>query len=148
MAAEDEMVREHHRLKGHEFEQTPGDGEEQGSLTCCSPRGRKESNTTERLNDNSKGQRTLIIGAQFQLHIAENPKYQLSFKREVSFLLISHGRQAWADLVASQDNKVTGVSFSAPSASEPGFHLQDHQLGSQLSCHILGQQQLYLKHLG
>ena len=31
---------------GHEFEQAPGAGEGQGSLTCCSPRGRKESDTT------------------------------------------------------------------------------------------------------
>ena len=36
----------HHRLSGHEFEQTPGDGEGQGSLEYCSPWGRKESNTT------------------------------------------------------------------------------------------------------
>ena len=43
----------HHRLNGHEFEQTPGVGEELGSLACCSPRGRKESDTTERLNNNS-----------------------------------------------------------------------------------------------
>ena len=34
---ESEMVGWHHRLKGHEFEQTPGDREGQGSLTCCSP---------------------------------------------------------------------------------------------------------------
>ena len=33
---EDEMVGWHHRLNGHEFEQTPGDGEGQGSLVCCS----------------------------------------------------------------------------------------------------------------
>ena len=31
------MVGWHHRLNGHEFEQAPGDGEEQGSLVCCSP---------------------------------------------------------------------------------------------------------------
>ena len=36
--AEDEMVGCHHRLNGHEFEQTPEDGEGQGSLACCSPR--------------------------------------------------------------------------------------------------------------
>ena len=36
-AAEDEMVRQHHRLNGHEFEQTPGDSKGQGSLVCCSP---------------------------------------------------------------------------------------------------------------
>ena len=40
---EDEMVGWHHRLKGHEFEQVPGDSEGQGSLACCSPWGRKES---------------------------------------------------------------------------------------------------------
>ena len=33
-AAEDEMVRQHHRLNGHEFEQTPGESEGQGSLAC------------------------------------------------------------------------------------------------------------------
>ena len=33
---EDEMVGWHHRLNGHEFEQTPGDNEGQGSLACCS----------------------------------------------------------------------------------------------------------------
>ena len=37
---EDEMVGWHHRLNGlNEFEQTPGDGEGQGSLACCSPWG-------------------------------------------------------------------------------------------------------------
>ena len=39
----DEMVGWYHRLNGHEFEQTPGDGEGQGSLAYCSPRGHKES---------------------------------------------------------------------------------------------------------
>ena len=46
-ATEDEMVGWHHRLDGHEFEQTLGDGEGQGSLACCSPWGRKDSDTTE-----------------------------------------------------------------------------------------------------
>ena len=48
------MVGWHHRLDGHEFEQAPGRGEGQGSLACCSPWGRKESDTTERLNSNKK----------------------------------------------------------------------------------------------
>ena len=51
---EDEMVRWHHRLNGHEFEQASGDGEGRGSLMCCSPWGHKELDTTERLNNNSK----------------------------------------------------------------------------------------------
>ena len=37
-------------LMGHEFEQALGVGDEQGSLACCSPWGRKESDMTERLN--------------------------------------------------------------------------------------------------
>ena len=49
-ATEDERVGWHHRLSGHESEQTPGDGEGQGSLVCCSPWGHKKSNTTEWLN--------------------------------------------------------------------------------------------------
>ena len=49
---EGEMVGWHHRLKGHEFKQALGDGEGQGSLVCCSPWGHKESDTTERRNNN------------------------------------------------------------------------------------------------
>ena len=37
----------HHPFNGHEFEQTPGDGEEQGGLACCSPWSHKESDMTE-----------------------------------------------------------------------------------------------------
>ena len=44
-ATEDEMVGWHRRLSGHEFGQTPGDGEGQGILACCSAWGHKESDT-------------------------------------------------------------------------------------------------------
>ena len=44
----------HHQLNGHEFEQTLGDSEGQGSLACCSPRGRKQLDTTEGLKNNNK----------------------------------------------------------------------------------------------
>ena len=47
---EDEMVGWHHRLDGHKFKQAPGVGDGQGGLVCCSPWGRKEPDTTERLN--------------------------------------------------------------------------------------------------
>jgi len=50
---EDEMVGWHHQLNGHEFEQTPGDCEAQGSLVCCSPWDCKKSDTIEKLNNNS-----------------------------------------------------------------------------------------------
>ena len=52
-AVEDEVVEKHRRLGGHEFEQTVGVGEGQGSLACCSPRGHKELGMIERLNDNN-----------------------------------------------------------------------------------------------
>ena len=45
------MVGWHHGLNGHEFEQTPGEGEGQGSLVCCSPWGCKELDTTKQLNN-------------------------------------------------------------------------------------------------
>ena len=50
---EDEMAGWHHWLNGHEFEQALGYGESQGSLACCSPWGHKESDMTERLNNNT-----------------------------------------------------------------------------------------------
>ena len=53
-ALENEMVGWHHQLNGHESEQIPGDGEGQGGLACCSPWGRKESDTTERLNSSNR----------------------------------------------------------------------------------------------
>ena len=46
------MVGWHHQLNGHEFEQALGEGEGQGRLECWSPLGRKELDTTGRLNNN------------------------------------------------------------------------------------------------
>ena len=46
------MVGWYHQLNGHESEQALGDGEGQGSLACRSPRGHKELDTTEQLNNN------------------------------------------------------------------------------------------------
>ena len=44
------MVGWHYGLDGHEFEQSLGAGDGQAGLACCSPQGRKEWDTTERLN--------------------------------------------------------------------------------------------------
>ena len=52
--AKDEMVGWHHWPDGHEFEETPGDGEGQRSLVCCGPWGHKELDTTEWLNSNKR----------------------------------------------------------------------------------------------
>ena len=47
---EDEMVGWHHQLNGHEFGWTLEVGDGQGGLACCSSWGRKESDSTKRLN--------------------------------------------------------------------------------------------------
>ena len=51
------MARWHHRLNEHKLGQTLGDGEGQGGLACCSSWGRKESDTTEQLNNNKNEDR-------------------------------------------------------------------------------------------
>ena len=55
------MIGWYHQLKGHKFEQTPGDSEGQGNLECYSPWGRKESDTTLRHNLVAKQQQSPAI---------------------------------------------------------------------------------------
>ena len=50
----DGITGSHHWLNGHEFEQIPGDGEQQGRLVRCSPLGHRESDTTWQLKNNNK----------------------------------------------------------------------------------------------
>ena len=47
------MVRQHHQLNRHEFEQTPGNSRGQKGLVCCSPWGHKELDTTSQQNNNN-----------------------------------------------------------------------------------------------
>ena len=61
--AEGEMGGWHHRLSGHESEQTPGDGEGQRSLECCRPRAHKLSDTTQQLNNNNAITLLIIISS-------------------------------------------------------------------------------------
>ena len=60
----------HHQLNVHELGQTPGDGEGQGSLVCCSPWDCKELDMTWRLNNNSNKPITRMEGKDlfFQVH--------------------------------------------------------------------------------
>ena len=59
---ENEMIGWHHQLYGHEFEQTPGDGEGQGSPMCRSPWGHKELDMTEWLNWTNAPSRASQVG--------------------------------------------------------------------------------------
>ena len=59
--AEDEMVGWHHQLNGREFERTPGVGDGQGDLACCSSWGCKESDMTEWLKWTELNQAATIL---------------------------------------------------------------------------------------
>ena len=61
--AEDEMVGWHHQLNGHEFEQTLGDSEGQGSLAWYSPWGCKESDTTEPQSNEQQQESTRVFAS-------------------------------------------------------------------------------------
>ena len=61
------MVGWHRQLNGHEFEQTPGAGDGQGSLVCSSPWGHKESDTTEGLNNNNNLWETYLTSLNLSL---------------------------------------------------------------------------------
>ena len=67
---EDEMVRWHHRFSTRKFEQTLGDGEGQGSLACYSSWGCKESDTTERLNNNTVTLFWSVLGQNYELALS------------------------------------------------------------------------------
>ena len=58
---ENEMIGWHHWLDGHEFEQVTGVGDGQGSLVCCSLWGCKESDMTERLNNNNNLEKQIFL---------------------------------------------------------------------------------------
>ena len=59
---EDEIVGWHNQLNGHKFEQALGVSDGLGSLACCSPWGRKESDITEQLNNNSQVPMAITTG--------------------------------------------------------------------------------------
>ena len=63
---EDEVIEWHHQLNRHEFEQTPGDNEGQGSLACCILSCWKELDMTERLNNKKEGEERTWMASQTQ----------------------------------------------------------------------------------
>ena len=90
------MVGWHHRLSGHEFEQTLGDSEGQGSLVCCSPWSCKESILKEfSLEYSLEG---LILKLKFQYfgHLMQRTD---SFEKTLTLEKIGRGQQRmrWLD---------------------------------------------------
>ena len=68
---QDEIVRWHHWLNGHEFEQAPGKNEGQWSPVCCSPLGHEKSDTTERLNNNNSYVQVMLLHTRCE--VSEQP---------------------------------------------------------------------------
>ena len=85
---EDEMVGWHHQLHGPEFEQTSGDDKGPGSVGCCSPWGGKESDTTERLNNNVFMKYTTFLTHANALSMSLTYKlfYRLGFKGATEYI--------------------------------------------------------------
>ena len=106
---EDEMLGWHHQLNGHEFEQTPGDGEGQGSLVCYCPWSCKESDTTEQLNSNNKEFRSSVVLAKLQ-KVLEPCLEQ---------------RRHWMDLfwMWNESKEVEGSDFATLSVEEVPFQV-------------------------
>ena len=67
------MVGQHHQLDRHDFEQTLGDGERQGSMVCCSPWGHRELDTTKWLSTSLK-----------YLHTKEEQEFKLVYRNKFS----------------------------------------------------------------
>ena len=86
---DDEMVRWHPWLNGHEFEQALGNGEGQGSLACCSPCGHKESDRTDWLNSNNSNSNLLSTEFSISINILLHLKKVDSFFKYTSFHTVS-----------------------------------------------------------
>ena len=79
------MVGWHHQLDGHEIEHAPEVGDGQGSLACCSPWGRKESDRTERL----KTTRIQFLDLNLRIVSMGNPPFRTSELMSFSLKLLS-----------------------------------------------------------
>ena len=82
-ASEDEMPEWYHWCNEHELGQTPGDGDGQGGLMCCSPWSYKESDRTRQLNDNTI---SLKLAGLFFLQILLYLNLLLLFKKKFFFI--------------------------------------------------------------
>ena len=104
----------HHRLNGHEFEQTPGNSEGQGSLVCCSLWGRKEWDRTEQLNNSSvpcTRNNKLLMESPVKQSLLEMQLFSLRLKsdRKAPSSEYSIERKKWANFQWSDLTNTTSV---------------------------------------
>jgi len=91
---EDEMVGWNHQLYGHAFESTPGVGDGQGSLACCSPWGYKELDMTEQLNNKNNAYNCetcswILPAKEKEGFIKSYGKWQYTIKKEMEEFPVS-----------------------------------------------------------
>ena len=110
---EDNMVGWHHRLNEHELEQTLGDGEGQGSLACCPPRGHKELTMNEQLNTQVKERK--------KIPATEKGKRERSDMREETFRRWCNAfGPSPTELIAATRESASGHSLWASGSRSPG----------------------------
>ena len=116
---EDEMVGWHHWLNGHELEQTPGDGDGQGGLVCCSLWSCKESDMTEWLNGNNHWMNSGAWSSMMRLpcNMAGLVKCGLSMKQEKSKSRVREGLSLLCSAVV-RTHPDCGVLFSPHSFND------------------------------
>ena len=91
------MIGWHHRLHGHEFEEAPGNSERQGGLVCCSPRGHKESGSTEQLNNKNIDRHRIISTSAYCLLYIQIVMILRTRVKEMILNLCNPGQQYLSD---------------------------------------------------
>ena len=134
---EEEMVGLHHRLNRHEFEQTLGDSEEQGSLVCCGPRGHKELDMTEPLINNNLDNVIPAKNALVNQRILWDPNYRSWEKSRLTSCL-----QKACVLVGKSGNKhiMTHIKYFGydKSHEESNTVESDKGVGGRRGVRVLG----------
>ena len=92
---EDKMVGWHHRLNGHEFEQTLRDSGDRGALCCCSLWGHEELDMTEQLNHDKGSELPAWLHSQ-QFQISDKPWLPYEPAGRYPCLVLYHS-PSWAE---------------------------------------------------
>ena len=121
------MAGQHHGLNGHECEQTPGDGEGQGSLVCCRSWGHKESDTQDLATEQQQQRLVELDGVQGDSGL--NPiRQKLYVPIQVFFIVFISAKQPTKQAIAFKGRNVNILQHKIDLA----HFRQDHQVSAFL----------------